>query len=178
MGPILFDNLSCQYASQSSSSHRQEQSGDLKKMPRIVACVASVSVWFRSKKGTFGFDRAKNETRTKKLKRGEGKGKEGNASRQTPWFWKPAFASERSAWFARLVEQYWQVSMKGLFHTERSCMVRDTHLNFLRLLFILVGKIYPRKEHLNFIWNAKLFFRLYKGFRSFNLFSKVSSGSG
>ena len=35
-----------------------------------VACVASVSVWFRGKeiprKGTFGFDRARNETRAKK----------------------------------------------------------------------------------------------------------------
>ena len=33
-----------------------------------LACVASVSVWFRGKeiprKGTFGFDRARNETRT------------------------------------------------------------------------------------------------------------------
>ena len=35
------------------------------------------------------------------------------------------FASERSAWSARLVEQYWHVSIKGLFHIERSCMVRD-----------------------------------------------------
>ena len=39
------------------------------------------------------------------------------------------------------------------------------------------GKIYPRKEHFNFFWNAKLFLRLYKGFRSFNLSSKVSPGS-
>ena len=35
-----------------------------------LACVASVSVWFRSKeiprKGTFGIDRARNETRAKK----------------------------------------------------------------------------------------------------------------
>ena len=35
-----------------------------------LACVASVSVWFRGKeiprKGTFGFDRARNETRAKK----------------------------------------------------------------------------------------------------------------
>ena len=35
-----------------------------------VACVASVSVWFRSKeiprKGTFDIDRARNETRAKK----------------------------------------------------------------------------------------------------------------
>ena len=48
-----------------------------------VACVASVSIWFRSKKrpwkGIFGFDRARNETRTKKWKRGEGEGKEGTA---------------------------------------------------------------------------------------------------
>ena len=66
----------------------------------FVACVASVSVWFRSKnrpwKGIFGFDRARNETRTKKWKREDGEGKEGNACRQTPRFWKPAFASERS----------------------------------------------------------------------------------
>ena len=44
------------------------------------ACVASVSVWFRSKeiprKGTFGFDRARNETRAKKWKRGEGEGRD------------------------------------------------------------------------------------------------------
>ena len=36
-------------------------------VPQFVACVASVSVWFWSKeiprKGTFGFDRARNETR-------------------------------------------------------------------------------------------------------------------
>ena len=99
-------------------------------------------------KRTFGFDRARNETRTKKWKRGEGEGKEGNACRQTPWFWKPAFASERSAWLARLVEQYWHVSIKGLFHTERSCMVRDTHLNFLRLLFILFGQDLPKERAL------------------------------
>ena len=44
-----------------------------KSQPRTkqtIACVASVSVWFRSKeipkKGTFGFDRARNETRAKK----------------------------------------------------------------------------------------------------------------
>ena len=40
-----------------------------------VACVTSVSVWFRGKeiprKGTFGFDRSRNETRAKKWKRGE-----------------------------------------------------------------------------------------------------------
>ena len=117
-----------------------------------VACVASVSVWFRSKeiprKGTFGMDRARNETRAKKWKRGEGEGKEGNACRQTPRFWKPAFASERSAWLARLVEQCWHVSIKGLFHIERSCLVRDTHINFLWLLFILVGKYFPpMQEH-------------------------------
>ena len=83
-----------------------------------------------------------------KITEGEGEEKEGNACRQTSRFWKPAFASERSARLARLVEQYWHVSIRGLFHTERSWMVRHTHLNFLRLLLILVGKIYPpSKEH-------------------------------
>ena len=111
---------------------------------RVLACVASVSVRFRSKErpiGIFGFDRARNKTKAKKWR--EGEGKEGNACRQTPRFWKPAFASERSAWLARLFEQYWHVSIKGLFHTERSCMVRDTHINFLWLLFILVGNVLP-----------------------------------
>ena len=43
-----------------------------------IACVASVFVWFRGKeiprKGTFGFDRERNETRAKKWKRGGGGG--------------------------------------------------------------------------------------------------------
>ena len=84
-----------------------------------------------------------NESQKWKRGEGEGKGKEGNACRQPPRFWKPAFASERSAWLARLVEQCWHVSIKGLFHTERSCLVRDTRIKFLWLLFILVGKICP-----------------------------------
>ena len=90
----------------------------------IIACVASVSVRFRSKErprnGILSFNRARNETRAKKWKWGEGVRKEGNACRQTPQFWKPAFASERSTWLARLDEQCWHVSIKGLFHTERT----------------------------------------------------------
>ena len=39
---------------------------------RYIACVASVSVWFRSKErprnGILGFGRARNETRAKKMK--------------------------------------------------------------------------------------------------------------
>ena len=82
------------------------------------------------------------------MKEGEGEGKEGNACRQTPRFCKPAFASDRSAGLARLVEQHLHVSIRGLFYTERSCMVRDTRINFLWLLFILVGKICPpMQEH-------------------------------
>ena len=45
-------------------------------------------------------------------------------------------------------------------------MVRDTHINFFWLLFILVDMICP-----------PLILRLNKGLRSFNLFSKVSPGS-
>ena len=52
---------------------------------------------------------------SQKWNMGVGKGKEGTACRQTPGFWKPPFASERSSWLAELVENYWQVSIKGLF---------------------------------------------------------------
>ena len=75
--------LACFLASNESNSLTVQVCGKL-------TCVASVSVWFRSKeilrKGTFGFDRARNETRAKKRKRGKGEGKEGNACRQTPRF--------------------------------------------------------------------------------------------
>ena len=44
----------------------------------LLACVASVSVWFRSKErpgnGILGFGRARNETRAKKVKEGGGGG--------------------------------------------------------------------------------------------------------
>ena len=44
----------------------------------MIACVASVSVWFRTKErprnGILGFGRARNETRAKKVKVG-GRGK-------------------------------------------------------------------------------------------------------
>ena len=44
-----------------------------------IACVASVSIWFRSKeiprKGTFGFDRARNETRVKSERGGRRRGR-------------------------------------------------------------------------------------------------------
>ena len=47
--------------------------------PGEIACVASVSVWFRSKeiprKGTFGIDHARNETRAKSERGGRGKGR-------------------------------------------------------------------------------------------------------
>ena len=72
----------------------------------------------------------KREPKNERGGRGRGRGrgrKEKNACRQTPRFWKPAFVSECSAWMARLVEQYWHVSIKGLFHTDRSWKVRDTH---------------------------------------------------
>ena len=57
-------------------------------MKYYPACVASVSVRFRSKEqGTRVKDRAKNGA-SKRAGRGWGR-KEGNACRQTPGFWKP-----------------------------------------------------------------------------------------
>ena len=47
--------------------------------PAEIDCVASVSVWFRSKeiprKGTFGIDRARYETRAKSERGGRGRGR-------------------------------------------------------------------------------------------------------
>ena len=114
-----------------------------------------------------GFGRARNEMRAKNWNRGEGK--EGNACRQSLRFWKPAFASERNDWLARIVEQYCHVSIKGLFsyweviygtwHTRCDCCL-----------------VWSARFTLLF-WNAKLFLRLHKAIRSFNLFSKVPLGS-
>ena len=46
----------------------------------MLACVASVSVWFRTKErprnGIFGFSRRRNETRARKMKEGGGEGEE------------------------------------------------------------------------------------------------------
>ena len=64
------------------------------------------------------------------------------------------FVSLRSKRFrlvSEQVEQYWHVSIKGLFHTEKSCGVRATYINFLWLLFILASKICPRMQE-NFLW--------------------------
>ena len=65
------------------------------------------------------FYRAKNGARAKKRKRGLGElrgveGNEGTACRQTPGFWKPPFASERSSRLAGIVEFYWHVSIEEL----------------------------------------------------------------
>ena len=58
-----------------------------------VACVASVS--------SRGSSRKLGQEQKKKLMTGEGEGNEGTSCPQTPWFWKTAFAHERSLWLAR-----------------------------------------------------------------------------
>ena len=92
--------------------------------------MASVSVWFRRKErprnGIFGFGRVKNRTRAIKWNRGGGgEGKEGNASRQIPGFWKPA--RQRAGFLIglanrtllRCVDQkfvsYWEVVTRIIF---------------------------------------------------------------
>ena len=60
-------------------SVRNKSQGVLCSARNGLACVASVSVWFRSrerpKNGIFGFGRRRNGTRANKLKRGEGRGR-------------------------------------------------------------------------------------------------------
>ena len=68
----------------------------------LIACVASVSVWFRSKErprsGIFGFGRERNEIRAKKGKRGGGGGGEG---RKPPFLPHPFPALLLTPFFAR-----------------------------------------------------------------------------
>ena len=78
-----------------------------------LACVASVSVKQRAKRGFRRFAREKIGARAKNRKEGVGEESEGNACGQTPWFWKPPFASERSWWLAGLVKYYWHVPSAG-----------------------------------------------------------------
>ena len=100
-----------------------------------------------------------------------GEGKEGHACRQSPPFWKSAFASECSAWLARLVQQYWHVSIKDFFNTERSCMVSDTRFAldcksiFFDLFWAKVALFYC-----HFLISCRVSFVLrsfYKGYSSF-----------
>ena len=101
--------------------------------------------------------------------------KGGNACRQTPGFWKPLLASEWSTWLAQLVKNIDMCQSKVCFILKG----HNRHINFLQLLFILVSKICPlicKSIFFDLFWNVKHFLRLNKsnkGFRLFNLFSKV-----
>ena len=123
----------------------------------IVACVASVSVWFRSNerswKGIFGYDCSRNETRTKKWKRGRGRGKNETFA-DKPSILKTCIRQRTQRLIGSVSRTILTCVDQSLFHTERSCMVRDTHLNFLQLMFILVQ---GKSIFFNFFWNAKVF---------------------
>ena len=141
-----------QWRSQQSQYKKLERN----KVGAKLACIWVIislrrrgSVWFRSKRDRgrgFSVLIAREIKRDpKKWKWLEGERKKGNACGKKPLDFEK---SEGSAWLARLVEQHWDVSIKGLLHTERSYMVSDSHLNFLQLLFTLVGKTYPPwQEH-------------------------------
>ena len=102
-------------------------------------------------------------------------GKEGNACRQTPGFWKPLLASEWSTWLAQLVKKIDMCQSRVCFILRG----HDSHISFLWLLFTLVGKIcllMCKSIFFDHFQNVKHFLWLNKsnrGFRLFNLFSKV-----
>ena len=102
-------------------------------------------------------------------------GKEGNACRQTPGFWKPLLASEWSTWLAQLVKKIDMCQSRVCFILRG----HDSHISFLWLLFTLVGKIcllMCKNIFFDHFQNVKHFLWLNKsnrGFRLFNLFSKV-----
>ena len=138
-----------------------------------IACAGSKRFGDQGTDGILCFSRARNETRAKKWKwgKGKGKGKEGNACRQTPRFWKPAFAGERSALLAQLVEQCRHVSIKGLFHTKRTVWYVTRILIFSGCCLFWSARFALQCKNIFFdlYWKVRLFLGLNKGFRSFNL---------
>ena len=135
-----------------------------------IACVASVSVWFRSKgrPRNTGFSvlatrEMKQQPKNESGGRGRGRGRKETLSDKPLDFENLRLISPTTL---TCVDQrfvsYWEEGMVG-----------DTYISFQWLLFILVGKICPPKqEHflwLDLFWNVRLALRLNKGFRSFNL---------
>ena len=59
----------------------------------------------------------KKKQKEKRKKEGGGRGEERKRLQKLQDFEKPA---RQQAWLARLVEHFWHVSIKGLFHNERS----------------------------------------------------------
>ena len=120
-----------------------------------LACVASVSVWFRSKErpwnGILGFGRARNETRAKKMKVG-GAGEEGRKRLQTNLSILKTCVRQRTRCLIGSASQTMLTCVDQRFVSYwEDGMVRDTYINFQWLLFILVGKICPpMQEH--FLW--------------------------
>ena len=78
---------------------------------------------------------------------------------ETPRFWKPAFASKRSAWLARLVEQCWHVSIKGVFHTERTVrsVTRISIFSGWCLFWSARFALQCKKNFFELFWNVRLF---------------------
>ena len=111
--------------------------------------------------------------KSRKMKVGGGAG-EGRKRFQT----NPSIL-KTCAWLAQLVEQCWHVSIKGLFHTERTVWYVTRILIFSGCCLFWSARFALQCKNIFFdlFWNVRLFLRLNKGFRSFNLFSKVPPGS-
>ena len=118
---------------------------------RTVACVASVSVRFRSKErprnGILSFDHARNETRAKKMKVGGGGG-EGRKRLQTnPSILKTCVRQRTERLIGSVSRTVLTCVDQRFVSYWEDGMVRDTHINFQWLLFIVVP---PMQEH--FLW--------------------------
>ena len=102
----------CQTKKQTKSMHRKQTS-----LHSTRFCL--VLEQKRLMEGDFWFWLHKKWNENQKMREGGGEGRKCLQTNPLD-FEKPAFASERSTWWAWLVGHYWHVSIKGLFHTERS----------------------------------------------------------
>ena len=115
--------------------------------PHTSYCKRCLYYSFRGAKskewGFWRFARAKNGARAKIRRKEWGRGgKEGNACRQTPWFWKLPFGNERGSWLAGLVKHYWHVPIKGLEVPSAGKNVRSL---FTKSLTFLTERVFSRE---------------------------------
>ena len=102
----------------------------------LIACLASVSVWFRSnerpRNGILGFGPVRNETRAKKWKWGKGEGKEGTQAWQAKWvvFRIPGFVCKRFLPFFPTHSPlfYLRHFSRGLWLVPRSLLLNRTEM--------------------------------------------------
>ena len=124
------------------------------------ACVASVSVWFRSKERPRFWPREK-WNKSQKMKVGGGGGERRKRLQTNPSILKTCVRQRTQHLIGSASRTVLTCVNQRFVSYWEDGMVRDMYINFQWLLFILVGKICQR-IFFDLFWNVRLFLRLNK----------------